>query len=493
MSLSDPENYGGLCRTKKIRASLNVALNAPSSNRIQTEQTNLSSAIFFELDDTKLVELIGTAFAPELKQLTRAEPTAEASSAKCKGNLGPNNLSPSQLLIDEESPEVDRTVVGVLALKWLFSNDYDTFTANQGPKVKLTQRSFQELRAMFVQGLQGSEDIYALIVATMINDLGKDNMLWQAVKERQSPEAHIPNHDEVLYQAAELDLVPLMLDFPPSSQCYVSLMRGLRLGSGLNVAQFAQAENVPASLLAIQGLGSDKHALTLKFLEIVLDVAGAQGHIDSRSCLTLTEPLWQSYRGVWAALLGLVEQRLSPREAYDEVLDERARLLAQAGFRHLRTQDKGDRALLRLMCLTRAYSAEDATVLDEALGSMGNSELYNLVEGLSKDGINDGDAIIPYYGPSLFAVTLRQLGSASREQTKKALSAILRLLSRVYGGHTLTNVGTGRVIECDLHFVQETLKSQAFLDDPTVIDQVEIPEDAYGYALESTEIAARFS
>ena len=74
----------------------------------------------FELDDTKLVGQIGAAFTPELKQLTRAELTAEASNAKCKGNLGPNNLSPSQFLVDEESLEVDRTVVGVLALKWLF-------------------------------------------------------------------------------------------------------------------------------------------------------------------------------------------------------------------------------------------------------------------------------------------------------------------------------------------------------------------------------------
>ena len=339
---------------------------------------------------------------------------------------------------------------------------------------------------MFARGLRRSEDVYALIVATIINDLGKSKSMWQKVKKRLSLAGRTPNHDKVLYKAAELGLVELMLDFPPSSQCYTTLMHGLRLGSGLNVAQFAQAENVPAFLLAIQEIGLDKHDLTLKFLKIVLDVAGAQGHIDSRSCLTLTEPLWQSYRDVWEALLGLVEGRLSRREAYDQVLDGRARLIKKAGFRRLRIQDKSERALLRLLCLARAYSVKDASIVDEAARFMGSSELSNLVEGLSRDGINDGGAVTPYYGPSLFAVALRELGSASYEQTKNALSAILRLLSRVYGGLTLPNDGTGRVIECNLHFVQETLKSQAFLDDPTVLDQIEIPKGAYGDALKPT-------
>ena len=493
--MPSPESRGSrsLLRTSAIRTSLLVGRAPSSVGTVAGERTQRADLIdlpFFSLPDVDIVKMIGDAFGPELDRLTRAEPTAETGTVISKGNLGPNKFSPSQLLRGMDVPEVDRTVVGVLALKWLVSNDYDTFTAYQDQGVKLTRASFQAFRHMFLEGLQGSEEVYALIVATMINDLGKDDALWQEVKGLRRVGEHIPNHDEVVYQAAQLGLVPLLSDFPAAGSCYTSLMRGLRLGSGLNVPQLAQAENVPASLLAIEGLKSDIGALTLKFFEIILDVAGAQGHIDARCCLTMTEPVFQSYGGVRKALFSMIEQRLSPREAYDQVLDQRANLLSQLGFRHLRIREKRDRSLLRLLCLARAYSLKEAQILDKALSSMSSSQRDVLVNGLSVDGIDDGDAIIPYYAPSLFAVAFRRLRS-SEQKIFEAVQAILRLLSRVYASHNSPEDTAGRVIECDLHFVQETLKSEAFTNDPSVLDNVEIPKNAYGDALESGSIAER--
>ncbi|MCJ1326444.1 hypothetical protein MMC10_003108 [Thelotrema lepadinum] len=488
MSLVETVDFTGLARTDAIRASFHIKSGKAASGvsrPTQVSRSALSSITFFQLTDVEAVRLIGISFAPELDRLKQTEPSAEVDSEQSNGNLGPSSLSPSQFLFHEEFPEVNRTVVGILALKWLIANDYDTFTAYQDSEVRLEKQSFETLRDIFHDGLQSSEDIYALIVATLINDLGKDDSLWEEVQELLPKKRHQPNHDEVLYLAAQLGLVPLMSDFQNPSPCRTSLNKGLRLGSNLNVAQFAQAENVPASLLAIHGLGSDRHALNLKFFEILLDVAGAQGHLEARCSKTMTEPLYQSYSAIREALFGLSEGDLCARDAYDTMLSRKADTLLQSGFRRLRTDHQRERALLRLLCMARASSYDEAEVIDTALGTIGNQDQNFLVDGLSVDGINDGDAIVPYYAPSLFAVLFRHLQEPSKDKTVEVLRAVLRFLSRVYAGTKPMSGRPGRVIECDLRFAQTILKSTAFIKNPSVLDDVQIPKDAYGDATDT--------
>ena len=488
MSLVETVDFTGLARTDALRSTLHIRDKKAASSVSTTSQASnfdLASTIFFKLSDVDVVKLIGTAFAPELERLKQTEPSAEVGSEQTNGNLGPDGLSPSQVIFQKDFPEVNRTLVGILALKWLISNDYDTFTGYQDTEMKLREHSFMELRNVFLEGLQSNEDVYALVVATLVNDLGKDDSLWEEVEGLLPRRRHRPNHDEILYLAAQLGLVPLMSDFPNSSPCRASLDKGLRLGSNLNVAQLAQAENVPASLLAINSLDSDGHALTLKFFEILLDVAGAQGHLDSRCCKTMTEPLYHSYSAIRDALFGLAKGALSARDAYDTVLSRKADTLEQTGFRLLRIDHPRERALLRLLCMARASSCEEAETVDIAFDTIGLKELNSLVDGLSVDGIQDGDAIIPYYAPSLFAVLLRHLQNSSREKAITALQAMFRFLSRVYAGTKPMSGRPGRIIECDLRFAQAILKSKVFIDSPCVLDDVQIPQDAYGDAIDA--------
>ena len=488
MSLVEEVDFTGLARTDALRSAFHIRDEkaAPGiSTASQASYLDLASTIFFKLPDVEVVRLIGIAFAPELDRLKQTEPSAEVGSEQSNGNLGPDELSPSQLIFREDFPEVNRTLVGILALKWLISNDYDTFTGYQDTEMKLREHSFVTLRNVFLEGLQSNEDVYALVVATLVNDLGKDDSLWEEVQGLLPRRRHRPNHDEILYLAAHLGLVPLIADFPSSSPCRASLDKGMRLGSNLNVAQLAQAENVPASLLAIHSLDSDRHALTLKFFEILLDVAGAQGHLDSRCCKTMTEPLYHSYSAIREALFGLAKGALTARDAYDTVLSRKADTLVQTGFKLLRIDHPKERALLRLLCMARASSYEEAETIDIAFGTIGHRELTSLVDGLSVDGIQDGDAIIPYYAPSLFAVLLRHLQKSSREKTIAVLQAMFRFLSRVYAGTKPMDGRPGRVIECDLRFAQAILKSTAFIDNPCVLDDVQIPQDAYGDAIDT--------
>ncbi|KAI4155054.1 MAG: hypothetical protein LQ340_001269 [Diploschistes diacapsis] len=487
-----------LNRTEEIRRNLQPEQNAVTTvttlpNTVMSIYLDLSAINFFKLQDIDVVRMTGDAFAPEFNRLKNTEPTAEIGNEKTKGNLGPDGLTPSRLMLGGDYPEVNRTMVGILALKWLLSNDYNAFTMYQDPAAKLTQGSFTALRNMFREDLRNTEEVYALIVAITINDLGKDDSLWKEVQALQPPRKSQPNHDEIIYLAAQLGLVPLMSDFHDSSTCHLSIIRGLRLGSSLNFAQFAQAENVPASLLAIQCLQSDRHALKLKFLEILLDVAGAQGHLEARCCMTFTEPFYQTYAAMRHALFHLIEGTLSPRDAFDTVLRQRADMLTQAGFRQLLVEKAGDRALLRLFCMARTSLFEDAQLIDIAFSSLKDTELTALVDGLAVDGIDDGDAVIPYYAPSLFAVLFRQFQDLSAERATEAIAVTMRFLGRVFRGTKPLAGRPGRVIECDVRFAQDTLKSNAFINNPSILDDLVIPLEAYGDALDANSIASRLA
>ncbi|MBK7845377.1 MAG: hypothetical protein IPJ71_17155 [Bdellovibrionales bacterium] len=104
----------------------------------------------------------------------KADTTAEGGTSTPKGIFGPNkNLTPSVFLFAEDIVEVNRTAVGYLALKWILANDYETFTQNQAPPVRLSLESFSELRSYVLATLKNPEDFDAMIVMILTNDLGK--------------------------------------------------------------------------------------------------------------------------------------------------------------------------------------------------------------------------------------------------------------------------------------------------------------------------------
>ncbi|KAL9114578.1 MAG: hypothetical protein Q9187_007436, partial [Circinaria calcarea] len=74
---------------------------------------------FFDLSDPEAIEIFGEAFGPELEQLKNAYPTAESSPTDTAEVSGNENASPSQRLFGGDYVEVNRTVRGMLALKWL--------------------------------------------------------------------------------------------------------------------------------------------------------------------------------------------------------------------------------------------------------------------------------------------------------------------------------------------------------------------------------------
>ncbi|KAG8823314.1 hypothetical protein FRC18_010763 [Serendipita sp. 400] len=437
------------------------------NNSVASSSKNYTINGFSALSNERTIELLGETFNHELEYLWDADSTPEH---KTTARSSTEFLTPSKQLYNADYDEVNRTLLSMLAFKWVLANDYQSFTRYQPSAVVLKQESFNELRKLCLSQIKNPENILPLLVAMVINDLGKSPRLAKAVEKATGKPMTEANHDEVIYLAAENGMICCLQQLDETQIGDVLL--GLKLGATLNIAQFAQAENVPGSLEGVKVLEGNKNAFILKFLEVLFDVAGAAGNVDARCAKAMIEPVYHSYMMAYRVLLGVVENCGSHRQNYDKLLIAHGEKLKQQGFRHLSVENPSERALLRLIVMGRSTSnKKQADLFDSAFKRLSDWERQALVDGLNVDGTDDGEAIIPYYMPAVISEGLKNT-SSEPEGKIEALASVMRLLGRVYGGSKPRKGQPGVVKEQNLRHVTDVIHSGAFESDPRILDQL---------------------
>lgn len=443
-------------------------------------QETIEQGRFWEVDDATLVWLVHDAFPGELERLKSAYAVERQSPPK-DDELA-NLPTPSEILYQENFDEVNRTLVGVLALRWIHNGQYDIFTRCQPEAVKLQRDSFEWLQQLFNHGIRHDGDLYPLVLSMVINDLGKDPNLEEDVYGVIGG----INHDLILLEAVHMGMVPCLEELEPSQQ--VDVMLGLELGSELNAGQLAQAENVPINLEGLIRMRGHEHAFDLKFMEQILDVAGSAGHGDATCAKKLIEPVFQAFKVVHEVALEIIEEKSTLRAGYDKVLTKRSVMLhdEKQWDRELSVNDKIERALLRLLTMGRTADKEQAELFYNAFHELEREDLEHLVEGLNIDG-NEGErAVIPYYMPAMLSEVLENTKDEPLSNKKDALQSLMRYLGRVLHeeSHHVpviteeigASIKPGIVIERNVMKARETINSKKFKEDPSVLDTLEVPK-----------------
>lgn len=432
---------------------------------------------FVGLEDKNALHLLHGAFGPELERLRHATAASEPGSPGCspverEGEDDRDRTSPSRRLLGADYDEVNRTLTGMLALKWILSADYDAFSRCQTPSSRLRQESFATLKRYFHDVLLTPEDVYAVLVAVVVNDLGKDPGLAQEITARVGKKL---NHDTVVYEAAKADMIPCMRQLDPGTRD--TIMLGLQMGSQLNAAQLAQAENVPGNLEGLLKMGGHRHAFSLKFLELLLDVAGAAGHADGSCAKMLTEPVFQTFMAARDALVEIMAGQSTLRAGYDRVLLKRDSMLRETGFRALSISQPEERALLRLLTMGRTVDKAQAELFAGAFYALAQSTREQLVDGLSVDGYQDGTAILPYYMPAIMSEGIKNMRGMEASAQQDGLGSLMRFLARVVRGTKPAPGQPGVVKERNLLFARDTIRSEAFRKNPGVLDDLQFPSE----------------
>ncbi|KAE8155648.1 hypothetical protein BDV40DRAFT_310830 [Aspergillus tamarii] len=383
--------------------------------------------------DEKAVRLLYEQFKPEINRLKRADEHPEKANNSPRGSLTAECLTPSSLLFQEELCQVNRTVVGFLALKWLSENNYGIFTRHQSES-KLSQDTFERLRNMVRDSLKGADDILALIVLLVLSDMGKDPELKSEMKNCDLGNA---NHDHVLWRAIESGVFSELLGLLPQDK-REDVGLGVEMGATVNIPQLIQGECVPGSLLGI--FQWPERAFKLKYLEVILDVGGAAGHVDARGALCMTQPVCQSFLDTFPLLHAVVDGTNSVNAAYNGVLLLRVEILAAAGFRHLSVTNPDDRALVRLCAMGRVADQRSAQLFEQAFNELPDDIKHQLTSGLNVDGDGNVVAVILYYIPAMFAQVQRLTRGQPGSKRVQVLQKLMHAMAKEYAANASSSV-----------------------------------------------------
>jgi hypothetical protein len=442
---------------------------------------------FFKIDEDELLRQVQAAFSSELDRLKGAF-VAERAGTQTQ----PQKSSPSMRLYGKEYGEVNRTLTGLLCLRWIYNNEYTQFTRNQNQARRLGQSSFEWLHDHFQRHLRSTDDVRLLVVSLIINDLGKDEHLEIEVNkcyQEQGQDLREQNHDFILYEAARMGMIPC-LQYLNDHQTE-DLKIGLALGAELNAGQLAQAESVPINLEFLQEMKGQQHAFEMKFMEQMLDISGAQGHVNSDGAMSMIQPVFEAFQTVHYVSLKVINEGMELRKAYDLVLKKRNNLLIGVGFRRLSVNNDRDRALLRLLTMGRTVDKDQAELFSEAFDQLDSEDQHALIKGLNIDGDVNERAVLPYYMPAVIAETLSKTKSRSNEHRRQAVTSIMRYLAKVFkqspSAVLLTNSPSssptggaqpsvpGVVIEHNMKKVLEFVNTDRFAENPDTLDELDIP------------------
>ncbi|KAI1421462.1 hypothetical protein F5Y12DRAFT_706143 [Xylaria sp. FL1777] len=425
--------------------------------------------LFFTIsDDEEILRLVQGKFAEELERLKRAYSISNPNATP------PSTASPSQILFGGKFDEVNRTLVGLLALRWIYKNQYDTFRRAQPEAVALTRESFDWMRHVFIAGLKSDDDFIALVTSIVVNDLGKDPQLASDYRAKTGEDISAQNHDLILLKAAEAGLVPSLSRLPEEHKA--DILRSLKLGAEFNFGQLAQAENVPVSLTALLELRGHPRTFTLGYMEQLLDIAGASGHEDWTCARNLIQPVLDAYRNVYDAAQGVISGKIDLRDAYDLILVRRGQMLHNKGFRQLEVANAEHRALMRLMCMGRVTTLSTAQLYDSVWQDLEAETKASLVVDLNVDGSVEQPAVIATYAPAFLTEGVDAGGPGSSDEKRRRLQSLLRYLARVLKLDVALSNGSAVVIERNLlGLVQDIVGSDEFRANPAILDSKEVP------------------
>jgi hypothetical protein len=414
----------------------------------------------FARSEEDLINLVYKEFPQDIDRLKRAYSIRDGPWTP------PSTPSPSYFLYKENYDEVNRTLVGFLALRWIHTDQYETFIGTQSPAPQLTRESFDWIRQFYAQVITDANTLYTLIYSIIINDLGKDPQLAIDYHAHTGEDISTLNHDAILLQACKHGLIHSLDTLP--AQDREDVFKAIQLGAIFNFGQLAQAENAPACLTALLEMKGSKRSFQIRFMEQILDIAGAAGHMDWTCAKKLIQPIFEGYRHVYEVYEGVTAGTLTLHSGYNLILIRRAAFLClEKGVREFDVKwDPRDRALMRLFCMGNVTTRHKALLYEAAWDALDEGTREMLERALNADGVKGEPAVQPTYMPALLGPVYG----------KDALVCALRFLCRVMSA---TDIGDPEVVVIErsvYKVLKEVVESEEFQNDPTILEGVDVPE-----------------
>ena len=313
-----------------------------------------------------------------------------------------------------EGMEYKRTKAGMDLLVMVYNGEYDSFTDCQKHPDKLSRESFNEMRAFVKEAIKTKEDLEAILVTLVINDLGKINSFVEEVAKKLGIES--VDHDVILFKGLES-----MPELSPSfnelgAEYKAMILNGLK--TAFNMGQFVQSECMLNNVQPFIEL--DKRTRDFYLIHSLFDVAGAAGHVVQNGSPIATESYWQNFKAAKNALYSNTVDVV----AEFEYLEERGKMLG------LNSEVKDDLAAIKICNMARINNPKDAALAVTALRNEPEQVSKRVIKELTRTQTADldGPAILLYYAPAMFCNYIKACGDIYT-----GVFELLPILAAMYG------------------------------------------------------------
>ena len=286
--------------------------------------------------------------------------------------------------------EFDRTMAGLFAFFWVLNEDYESFVKCQS-KDKLTRATFQRLVDYTKSVVVTEDDVQAMCVYLVINDLTKVSAIVEEMHKRTG-EGQV-DHDVLLYEALSTspELSPSFMSLKPA---YRRIMLN-GLSTKFNFGHLHQAEGPAAILTNLANV--DSKSLDFFLIHAIFDTAGVVGHISQDGSLSLTETGYMNLEYGVRAILHFRNWK-SEGLAYELMLVNRAKHWNLDVERN-----KIHKAVARVGCELRLGDS-DADKIAQILAEVMNLNEIDraiFVTEMNITGVGSDTAILIYYAPAI--------------------------------------------------------------------------------------------
>lgn len=307
--------------------------------------------------------------------------------------------SPSEILFGKKYAQYDRTVVSLLALKWVLENEWEMFVSGQRQDQMLSRKNFDLLKD-YTRSFVSDESRASLLVTYLIlNDLKKDPSESAPHEEDGDAPSRYDYENRLSEFLKSLPAESLSIEYLVNRKPE-AIFRAL--DTQFSLTQFVYGENIPESLEPLDQL--EPEVLTLHLLQAFFDVAGADGQISSKGALAMTDPV---FRNFWQAIQSLekyfgkdADKSVSAKQrsisAYWDYIDSRSKALGFGG--DLPQNER--RALMRLGLMFQITTLDDVNALQEVIKALPKNIQDILINDLGPAGLENGQIAFKFHSAS---------------------------------------------------------------------------------------------
>lgn len=326
--------------------------------------------------------------------------------------------------------EYDRTMLSLRCLGLILDGSdaaYEEFSGAQPADERLLRNSFNILHLLGKAilksgwgGLSESEMLQAMETALVLGDIGKSEkarLIFGPFGIRA------PDHDDFYGQVMRrgvADICPSFIMLPKSAK--ELLVKGANLAHYGHIFHLEGGPSMFSQLRKSELAIKDPFVLTFELFIQICDVAGAHGHINSKSSLTYREKTHQGYLSVHRAIGTLSDPEKTELDAYNVHLSQIAQWLG------LDPNNRVDRVLARIGAMLRLYTPEKGKILQQAMGELDADVLEKVI---AQFDLQQGEEFLrtPTYVPAVL------LNLAQKNGLNEAITTGLPFIAKVLQYH----------------------------------------------------------